>query len=88
MEAHITTMGIMVILLQRHPEQPREWALVATWGCCLEALEQSDSRILLRLKALCKGAYKLLEFTVFTKHLNMRVGKDLCMLLKVAHKAP
>ena len=39
MEACVTITGIAVILLQRHLEQPREWALVATWGCCLEALK-------------------------------------------------
>ena len=38
MEACTTITGIMVILLQGHPERPREWAPVATWGCCLEAL--------------------------------------------------
>ena len=60
---------------------------MATWGRCLEALEQLDSRILLELKALHEGAYKLSEFTAFAKHLTMRVSKELCALLKVAHKA-
>ena len=87
MEAHITIMGIAVVLLQQHPERPREWAPVATWGRCLEALKQSDSRVLLKLKALHEGAYKLLEFTAFAKHLTMRVSKELCALRKVAHKA-
>ena len=63
MEVHVTITGIAVVLLQRHPERPREWAPVATWGRCLEALKQSDSHVLLELKALCGGAYKLLEFT-------------------------
>ena len=86
MEARVTITGIAVILLQQHPECPQEWVPVATWGCYLEALEQSDSRVLLELKALREGAYKLLEFTAFTKHLTMRVSKELCTLLKVVHK--
>ena len=85
-EALVTIMGITVFLLQRHPERPRELALVAMWGRCLKALEQSDSRILLELKALCEGTYKLSEFTAFTKHLTMQVSKELRALLKVAHK--
>ena len=60
---------------------------MATWGRCLEALEQSDSRVLLKLKALREGAFKLAEFTAFAKHLTMRVSKELHSLLKVAHKA-
>ena len=39
----ITITGIAVVLLQRHPERPREWAPVATWGHCLKALEQLES---------------------------------------------
>ena len=86
MEVRLTIMGIAVVLLQWHPEQPREWAPVATWGCCLDALEQLDSCVLLELKALCEGTYKLLEFTAFAKHLTMRVRKELRALLKVALK--
>ena len=86
MEVHVTITGIVVVLLQRHPEQPREWAPVAAWGHCLEALKQADSRIFLELKALHEGACKLLEFTAFAKHLTMRVSKELRALLKVAHK--
>ena len=87
MEARVSMTGIMVILLQWHPECAQEWALVATSGRCLEALEQSDSRILLELKALQEGAFKLAEFTAFAKHVTMRVSKELRALLKVAHKA-
>ena len=60
---------------------------MATWGRCLEALEQSDSRVLLEMKALREGAFKLAEFTAFAKHLTMRVSKELRSLLKVAHRA-
>ena len=57
------------------------------WGCCLEALEQSDSRVPLEQKVLREGAHKLLEFTAFAKHITMRVSKELPVLLKVVHKA-
>ena len=87
MEACVSMTGIAVILLQRHPERAQEWAPVATWGRCLEALEQSDSCVLLELKVLREGAFKLAEFTAFAKHLTMRVSKELRALLKVAHKA-
>ena len=87
MEVRVTITGIAVILLQRHLERLREWAPVVTWGGCLEALEQSDSRVLLELKALREGVYRLSEFTAFAKDLTMRVSKELCTLLKVAHKA-
>ena len=86
MEAHINIIGIALVLLQWHPEQSREWVPVATWGCNLDALKQSDNHILLELKALHEGAYKLLEFTAFTKYCIMRVSKELHALLKVAHK--
>ena len=87
MEARVSMTGIAVVLLQWHPERAREWALVATWGRCLEALEQSDSRVLLELKALQEGAFKLAKFTAFAKHLPMRVSKELRALLRVAQKA-
>ena len=87
MEARVTPAGLAVVLLQRHPERPREWAPVATWGRCLDALEQSDSRVLLELKALREGAHKLSEFTAFAANLTMRVSKELRALLKIAQKA-
>ena len=87
MEARVSRTGIAVILLQWHPEHTREWAPVVTWGRCLEALEQLDSRVLLELKVLREGAFKLAKFTAFAKHLTMRVSKELRVLLKVAHKA-
>ena len=39
------------------------------------------------MKVLQEGAFKLVEFTAFAKHLTMRVSKELRALLKVAHKA-
>ena len=59
---------------------------MATWGRCLEALEQSDSHVLLELKVLQEGAFKLAKFTAFAKHLTIRVSKELRALLKMAHK--
>ena len=49
MEARVSMTWIAVILLQLHPERVQEWAPVETWGRCLEALEQSDNRVLLEL---------------------------------------
>ena len=86
MEARVSMTGIAVILLQWHLERAREWVPVVTRGRCLKALEQSDSRVLLELKALQEGAFKLAKFTAFAKHLTMRVSKELRALLKVAHK--
>ena len=87
MEACVTITSIAVVLLQWHPERPREWAPEAMWGCCLKALEQSDSCIFLELEVLHEGGYKLSEFTAFAKHLSMRVSKELPVLLKVVHNA-
>ena len=87
MEARVSLTGITVILLQRHQERAHKWAPVATWGRCLEALEQSDSCVLLELKALQEGAFKLTDFTAFAKHLTVRVSMELRALLKVVHKA-
>ena len=38
MEARVSTTGIAVILLQRHPEHAREWAPVATWDVASKPL--------------------------------------------------
>ena len=56
MEARICRTGLAVILLQRHPDHRLRWSPVASWGRCLDALEQLDSRVLLELKALREGA--------------------------------
>ena len=60
---------------------------MASWGRCLEALEQEESRVALELKALREGAWKLSEFTAFSPRLTMRVSLELKALLKVASKA-
>ena len=87
MEARICRTGLAVILLQRHPDHRLRWSPVASWGRCLDALEQLDSRVLLELKALREGAWKLTEFTAYSPRLVMRVSPELKALLKVANKA-
>ena len=64
-ESRVSKHGIAVLLLQRHPEHPRQWAPVASWGRCLDVLEQQESRVVLELKALREGAWKLSEYTAF-----------------------
>ncbi len=63
------------------------WCPVASWGRTLDVLELEDSRVLLELKALREGAWKLSEYTTFSKNLTMKVSPDLKALLKVANKA-
>ena len=60
---------------------------IASWNCCLEPLEKMESHVLLELKALRKGAWKIGEFTVFSQQLTMQVTPELCALLKVTPKA-
>ena len=40
---------------------------MASWGHCLEPLEKIESHILLELKALREGAWKMGKFTVFSQ---------------------
>ena len=63
------------------------WCPVASWGRTLDALEGECSRVLLELKALREGAWKLSEYTAYSKNLVMRVSPDLRALLKVANRA-
>ena len=68
METRVSSHGIAALLLQRHPGKPRTWTPVASWGHCLEPLEKMESRVLLELKALHEGAWKMGEFTgIFPK---------------------
>ena len=60
---------------------------VASWGHCLEPLEKIESRILLELKALHEGAWKIGEFTAFSQHFAIQVTPKLHALLKVMLKA-
>ena len=62
---------VSALLLQRHLGKPRTWMPVASWGCCLEPLEKMESRVLLELKALHEGAWKMGKFMVFSQNLIM-----------------
>ena len=53
----------------------------------MDVLELEDSRVLLELKALREGAWKLSEFTAYSNNLTMKISPDLRALLKVANKA-
>ena len=87
METRVMPTGIAVILLQRNPEHRRRWLPVASWGRRLEILETEDSRVLLELKALREGCWKLSEYVSYSKHLTMKISADLKTLLKIAHRA-
>ena len=50
-------------------------------------MEQEDSRVMLELKALREGAWKLSEYTAYSKRLTMKISPYLKALLKVANKA-
>ena len=53
----------------------------------MDVTELEESRVLLELKALREGAWKLSEFTAYSKHLTLKITPYLKALLKVAHKA-
>ena len=57
------------------------------FGHCLELLEKIESCILLELKALQEGAWKMGKFTAFSQQLVMQVTLELHALLKVVPKA-
>ena len=86
METRVSSHGIATLLLQRHPGKPRTWTPIASWGRCLKLLEKMESRVLLELKALQEGAWKMGEFTVFSQQLTMQVTPELRALLKVTPK--
>jgi hypothetical protein len=50
-------------------------------------LELEDSRVLLELKALREGCWKLSEFTAYASNLSMKITPELKALLKIAPKA-
>lgn len=74
-------------MLQRHPDRRLTWVPVASWGRCLDVMEQQESRVLLEAKAIREGCWKLSEFTAYAKALVFRVSPQLKALLKVAHKS-
>ena len=59
METRVSSYSIAALLLQQNPDKPRTWMPVGSCGHCLEPLEKLESCILLELKALCEGAWKM-----------------------------
>ena len=59
---------------------------MASWGSCLEPLENLESHVLLELKALGEGTWKMGEFAAFSQNLFMQVMLELHALLKFAPK--
>ena len=86
-EAQVSREGMAVLLLQQDPQHPRKWVPVSSWGRALEPLERLESRVVLELRALREGCWKLGEFTAFARKLEMRVSPELRALLKVAPRA-
>ena len=60
---------------------------MASWGHCLEPLEKLESHVLLELRALHEGTWKLGDFMVFYQHLVVQVIPELLVLLKALLKA-
>ena len=50
-------------------------------------METQESHIILELKVLREGAWKLAEYTAYHKNLAFVVSRDLRALLKITHKA-
>ena len=60
---------------------------MVSWACCLEPLEKLESCVLLVLKALREGAWKMGEFMAFSQKLIIQVTPEMRALLKVMQKA-
>ena len=43
METRVSSQSIATLLLQQHPDKPRTWMPMASWGHCLEPLEKLES---------------------------------------------
>jgi len=50
-------------------------------------MERGESQVLLELRALREGCWKLAEYTTFASRLTMLVSRELKALLKVVPKA-
>ena len=87
METRVSSCSIAALLLQYHPDKPRTWTPVASWGSCLELLGKLESHVLLELKALHEGTWKMDDFMAFSQQLVMQVTPELRALLKVVPKA-
>ena len=60
---------------------------IESWGLCFKPLEKLENHILLELKALQEGAWKMGKFMAFSQKPVMQVTLELRALLKVAPKA-
>ena len=87
METRVSSHGIATLLLQQYPGKPTTWMPIASWGHCLKPLEKMESHVLLELKALHEGAWKMGKFMAFSQQLTMQVTPELRALLKVVLKA-
>ena len=67
METRVSSHSIATLLLQQHPGKLRTWTPIASWGHCLEPLEKMESCVLLELKALHEGTWKMGKFTAFSQ---------------------
>ena len=83
MEIRVSSHGIAILLLQQQPGKPRTRMPIASWGCCLEPLEKMESHVLLELKALQEGTWKMGKFMKFSQQFTMQVTPELRALLKV-----
>ena len=66
-ETRVSSRGIATLLLKHHPDKPRTWIPMASWGHCLEPLEKLETHVFLELKALHEGAWKTGKFIVFSQ---------------------
>lgn len=55
-EYWVNLAGLVIVLLQWHPENKQKLAPVASWGNYLESMESDRSLIVLELKALWEGS--------------------------------
>ena len=59
---------------------------MASWGHCLEPMEKLEIYILLELKTLHKGNWKVDTIVAFSQQLIMQVMPELYTLLKLTSK--
>ena len=60
---------------------------MASWDHCFEVQKKLESHVLLELKALGEGTWKMAKFMVFSHRLVLQVTLELHILFKVASKA-
>ena len=83
-ETRVTQVGMSMVMLQRDPKSPREWAPVAGWGRALAHAEHKDPLPLLELRALQEGLRKLALHAAHCQKLTLRVSRE-AVRLSTAH---